>query len=193
MQRDKAHEVPYRLIQEGRVHRVRAVDRHAPRQGGRAAVRLAVDEIAPAADALADQQSERRQVAQAGKGQLFDPAVHKQGDHHADHRAVDRNAAVPDGDDLGRVLAVIVPFKDDVVNARADDADRHADDQAVHKVVRGDAKFLYAGVDVQRGKDKADADDDAVPVNILAEEIDGNAVQGEFQPQPRERDNMFHG
>src|SRR5699024_6782417 len=109
---------------------------------------------------------ERREVAQAGKGQLFDPAVDIQRDHHADHRAVDRNAAVPDRDDLGQMLAVVVPLENDVVDARADNADRHADDQAVHKVVRGDAEFLYAGVDIQRGEDEADADDDAVPVNI---------------------------
>ena len=112
MQRDEAHQIPDRFIQERRVHRGRAVDRHAPRQVGRAAVRLAVDKVAPAADALADQQAERRQIAQGGKRELFDTAVHIQRDHYADHRAVDGNAAVPDRDDLVRVLAVIVPLKD---------------------------------------------------------------------------------
>ena len=78
MQGNKTDQVPERFVQEGWVHRGRAVDRHAPGQIRLAAVRLAVDEIAPAPNALADQQAERRKVTQAGKGQLFAPAVRKQ-------------------------------------------------------------------------------------------------------------------
>ena len=193
MQADKAHQIPHGFIQEGRVHRVGPVDRHAPGQRGLAAVRLAVDKVAPAADALADQQAERGQIAQGGKRQLFHPAVNQQRDQHADHRAVDRNAAVPDGDDLGRVLAVIAPLEDHIIDARADNAGRHADDQAVDQVVRGDAKLLDTRIDIQRREHKADADDDAVPVDVLAEHIAGNAVQGEFQAEGREGNQVFHG
>ena len=50
MQQDEADEVPEGFVEERRVNHRAAVDRHAPRQDGRAAVRLAVDKVAPAAD-----------------------------------------------------------------------------------------------------------------------------------------------
>ena len=91
------------------------------------------------------------------------------------------------------MLAVIVPLKDHIVNARAHDADRHADNQAVDQVVRGEAERFDAGVDIQRGKDEADADDRAIPVDIITENIGGNAVDREFQAERRESNDMFHG
>ena len=93
MQQDKAGEVPEGLIEEGRVDHALAVDGHAPGEGRRAAVGLAVDEIAPAADAQADEQAERREIAQARERELFDAAVHEQADERADDAAVDSDAA----------------------------------------------------------------------------------------------------
>ncbi len=94
MQQDEAGEVPEGLIEEGRVDHALAVDGHAPGEGRRAAVGLAVDEIAPAADALADEQAERREIAQARERELFDAAVHEQADERADDAAVDSDAAL---------------------------------------------------------------------------------------------------
>ena len=192
MQQDEAGEVPEGLIEEGRVDHALAVDGHAPGEGRRAAVGLAVDEIAPAADALADEQAERREIAQARERELFDAAVHEQADERADDAAVDSDAALPDGDDLARVLRVVAPFENDVVDTRADDAEGHADDEAVGEVIRGDAEVLRPGIDVERGEDKAGADDDAVPVDVLSEHGAGHAAEREFQTEVRKTDSVFH-
>ena len=192
MQQDEADEVPEGFVEERRVNHRATVDRHAPRQAGRAAVRLAVDEVAPAADALADEQAERRKVAQARKRQLLDPAVHEKADERADNAAVDGDAALPDGDDFARVLGVVAPLEHHVVNACADDAERHADDEAVHQVVRGDAEFLRARAHVERRQNKAGADDDAVPVDVLSEHGAGHAVQRKLQSEVRKSNRMFH-
>lgn len=61
---------------------------------------LTVDKVAPSSDALTDQQTERRQIAQAGKRQFLNSAVHRQCNHNTDDRTVNRNAALPDGDNL---------------------------------------------------------------------------------------------
>ena len=58
---------------------------------------LTVDKVAPSSDALTDQQTERRQIAQAGKRQFLNSAVHRQCNHNTDDRTVNRNAALPDG------------------------------------------------------------------------------------------------
>lgn len=81
------------------------------------------------------------------------------------------------------VLRVVAPFENDVVDTRADDAEGHADDEAVGKVIRGDAEVLRPGIDVERGEDKAGADDDAVPVDVLSEHGAGHAVSVNSRPR----------
>ena len=88
--------------------------------------------------------------------------------------------------------AVVAPFENDVVDTRADDAEGHADDEAVGEVIRGDAEVLRPGIDVERGEDKAGADDDAVPVDVLSEHGAGHAVEREFQTEVRKTDSVFH-
>ena len=146
---------------------------------------LTVDKVAPSSDTLTDQQTERRQITQAGKRQFLNSAVHRQCNHNTDDRTVNRNAALPDGDDLARVLRVVAPFENDVVDTRADDAEGHADDEAVGEVIRGDAEVLRPGIDVERGEDKAGADDDAVPVDVLSEHGDGDTVDVKIQSERR--------
>ena len=67
MQHKETDKVPQRLVQERRVNRVRTVNAHTPRQRGCTAMCLTVDKVAPSSDALTDQQTECRQIAQAGK------------------------------------------------------------------------------------------------------------------------------
>ena len=192
MQQDEAGEVPEGLIEEGRVDHALAVDGHAPGEGRRAAVGLAVDEIAPAADALADEQAERREIAQARERELFDAAVHEQADERADDAAVDSDAALPDGDDLARVLRGSSPIR----KRRS----RYAQmmprgTQMMRQSVRLSEvmpKSFVRGIDVERGEDKAGADDDAVPVDVLSEHGAGHAVEREFQTEVRKTDSVFH-
>ena len=146
---------------------------------------LTVDKVAPSSDALTNQQTERRQIAQAGKRQFLHSAVHRQCDHNADDRTVNCDAALPDGDDLIRMLAVIAPFKCHIVNTGADDADRHTDDQAVHQIVRRNAELLRPPIDIQRRQHKAQTDNNAIPVNILAEQIDSDTVDVKVQAERR--------
>ena len=90
------------------------------------------------------------------------------------------------------MLRVVAPFENDVVDTRADDAEGHADDEAVGEVIRGDAEVLRPGIDVERGEDKAGADDDAVPVDVLSEYGAGHAAEREFQTEVRKTDSVFH-
>ena len=46
--------------------------------------------VAPSSDALTDQQTECRQIAQAGKRQFLNSAVHRQCNHNTDDRTVNR-------------------------------------------------------------------------------------------------------
>ena len=146
---------------------------------------LTVDKVAPSSDALTNQQTERRQIAQAGKRQFLHSAVHRQCDYNTDDRTVNCDAALPDGDDLIRMLAVIAPFKRHIVNAGADDADRHTDDQAVHQIVRRNAELLRPPIDIQRRQHEAQTDNNAIPVNILAEQIDSDTVDVKVQAERR--------
>ena len=146
---------------------------------------LTVDKVAPSSDALTDQQTECRQITQTGKRQFLNSTVHRQYNHNTDDRTVNCDAALPDGDDLIRMLAVIAPFKCHIVNTGADDADRHTDDQAVHQIVRRNAELLRPPIDIQRRQHKAQADNNAIPVNILAEQIDGDTVDVKVQAERR--------
>ena len=112
-QDDKACQAPDAFIQESRMHRSGGVDSHtggqcdlhrlqvgfgslavhAPGQRSVRAEGLLIDEVAPAADALADEEAQRDQVEQRQQRDLAplggQPAEHER----ADDRAVDGNAA----------------------------------------------------------------------------------------------------
>ena len=83
------------------------------------------------------------------------------------------------------MLAVIAPFKRHIVNTGADDADRHTDDQAVHQIVRRNAELLRPPIDIQRRQHEAQTDNNAIPVNILAEQIDSDTVDVKVQAERR--------
>ena len=56
-QQQHAQQIPQGFIQKGGMHRRGAVDAHAPGQGGLIAKGLGVAEVAPAADALSDEEA----------------------------------------------------------------------------------------------------------------------------------------
>src|SRR5712692_744243 len=123
---EQEHEqVPQRLVEERRMEEVglrearrpvRRRDVELPRQGGRPAERLFVEEVPPAADGLSDGDAGRRRVETAQDRQappMGEPEPH---DGPGDEPAVDGEAALPDRDDLRRVLAVVIPVEDHLVD-----------------------------------------------------------------------------
>ena len=102
MEQEKAHEIPQRLIEKGGVpvahHAVGAGDAHAQEEvvEDLRAVGLPVEEVAPAAHALADEQAQGHDVQIGGQLLLFDFGEEQQAQDRADDAAVNGDAALPD-------------------------------------------------------------------------------------------------
>src|SRR5690348_5437078 len=133
-QREHREHVPRELVQERRVELVRgalAVDLERPRQRRVLAVQLLVPVVAPAPDALCEQEAGRDRVheqADAVPGAAHDPRAGRdaEGDRAPDAEPArpHRERPVPVRVDGG----VLVPARDQVVDARADDPEDHAPD-----------------------------------------------------------------
>ena len=146
---------------------------HAAEYGGLRAERLAVHEVAPASHDLADQQSHDHQIGH-GK-QLELPSVgHANGhDDHSNHRTVNGKPAVPDGHCLAPVeLAAGIPeqvqIEDHIVHTGTDDPGGDPPQDAVHQVVLTDAVMLPLAHAEHRRQQQAQRDQDAVPINPMA-------------------------
>src|SRR3989442_1810554 len=125
------HEVPDRLVEEGRVEILvlaeaeRAVwrrDVEPPRKIRRSAERLFVEEVPPASDRLAERDRGGRDVETAEDRK---PPVVRQpraDEGTQDQPAVDREPALPDGDDLPWVPAVVIPVEENLVEPRSHEA-----------------------------------------------------------------------
>ena len=179
VQQQKAHKVPQALVQKRRmyIHGLPAGERepHAGKGLGLAAERLAVDEVAPAADALADEQTGRADVRHDAEGDLLFPAPDDAGQQSRDHAAVDGEPALPDLERVDGVLPVVAPLEDDVVQPRADDGDRDHPDEKIVERVRRDAAAAAVPRAVKHCEDEAHGDNHAVPVKRAAEERERRA------------------
>ena len=140
-----------------------------------AAEGLAVDEVAPAADALPDEQTGCADVRHRAEGDLPLPAPDDAGQDARDHAAVDGEPALPDLERVERVLAVVAPLEDDVVQPRADDGQRDHPDEKVIERVRLDAAAAAVPRTVEHRQDEAHGDDRAVPVKRVTEERERRA------------------
>src|SRR5213083_2387507 len=139
------HEVPDRLVEEGRVEILvlaeaeRAVwrrDVELPRKVRRPAERLFVEEVPPASDRLAERDRGGRDVETSEDRKP--PAVRQP---HADEGTqdqppVDREPALPDGDDLPWVPAVVIPVEENLVEPRSHEAREDRPLPAADDVVR---------------------------------------------------------
>src|SRR5438034_69693 len=170
------HEVPDRLVEEGRVEvlvlavaelAVRRRDVELPRQVRRTAVGLLVEEVPPAPDRLAERDRGRRHVEAAQDRKP--PAVREpRADERAqDQPAVDREAAFPDRDDLPRIPAVVVPVERDLVEPRPHEAREDRPLTAADDVIGRQALAFgltvaepEAGDDRRRHQNPVPADDD---------------------------------
>ena len=162
---------------------------HPPGQVRQAAEGLPVDEVGPAADDLAQEQADDGQVRHGAEGDLFQPGEDEGRQRPGDHGAVDGDAAVPDGGDPAPVqgaggVPVEVQVEDDVVDPGAQDAAGHRPEHEVQHMVLGEAVALGLLHAKQHPRQKAQGQDDAVPVDAVAD-VEGDGVRVEF-PVPEE-------
>src|SRR6516162_1317978 len=114
-------------------HRSAVRKDHRPRNLGRPAEELSIDEICdpakeePDGDRLGDDVGEREERDFAGAGEPHD------GDRHPERAAVERHAAMPDVKRLKRMKDIVAGFiEEDVTNAPAeDDAERRPYEEVV--------------------------------------------------------------
>ena len=198
MQHDKAEQAEQRFIQEAWVHIAdnlerRAVAVHTPRQIRCRTESLLVDKVAPAADALTDQETDGSHV-EHGENIHLPPFCDQAADEQrADDAAVNAEAALLDVEDLKRVLQILVArVKQHVVKTRADDAADQTADDRIKQVVLVDIHFFARCKAVQNGEQKADADDDAVPVNFAIAELQRDRVDLERDAELRKLNLMGH-
>ena len=109
------------LVLEEREGPVRRRDVEPPRQARRGAEGLLVEEIAPPSDRLTERHARRGRVEVTRQGQAPPPRVRAAGQESADQAAVERRPALPDGEDPPRVLPVVGPGEQHVVEPGADE------------------------------------------------------------------------
>ena len=177
--------------QVGRRRRVRtrvvrdavdALDRDTPRQVGRRAVQLLVEEVAPACDRLHDEEARGHDVRPAQERCTLVAAVQEGRDRPGDDPAVDAQAGVGRQEDLDRVVLVErVPLVDDVVGAAADQCgDGHDDDPVPEQV--GVLASPPGEADQHEVDDsQAHGVADAVPADGQRPELERDRVRGEIE------------
>ena len=152
---------------------------HAKEAGRHAAVGLSVEEVAPAADGLPKQQTDAGQVEEGKNFELPNTGIDQHAEHRADDAAIDGKAAAADVEeavprDAG--AEELVPLEHDVVQARADNGGRQADEHEIENVVLRDAELLGPAQAVRHGEQHADGDDDAVEFDLEVCSRDAEAV-----------------
>ena len=169
------------------VHRLTGTgdELHAPGQGGLAAECLTVHEVAPAAHGLTDEQTHNDQVGERAQLEAAAAAEDIAGGDGHDDTAVDGQSAVPNGDDPAPVQRTVSVFElgqveDDVVDPCADDGQGHAPQHAVQQVILADAVLRPLAHTEPQGQHHAQGDEDAVPVDGLAADVEGHGGRGKL-------------
>ena len=168
VQEQKSGQIPQGFVQKRGMHRHAAIDDHAPGQAGGAAVGLGIDEISPPADALRQQKAQTGQVKRAQQVAFVFFAEQHHHDHRGDDGTVDGQTAVPHSDDLAGMGAVIIPFAQNVIDARPDDGAGQAPKHRVDEPVRIPVELRTTGNGVQDSCQKSCCQNDAVPHDVLA-------------------------
>ena len=168
---------------------------HAPGEACVGAEGLDVDKVSPAADALADQKAADHQVQRRHELHPADLAHQKADQHAADESAIDGHAAAAGVEDLAEILSIVVPLQDHIVGPGSHDAADGAAQNDVEHPVGVHAKLPGAAADVQNRQNKAQRDQDAVPVYRQVPNRKGHSVYLKIQPQSGEGNGvccLFH-
>ena len=192
VQDQEARKIPQAFVQEGGVvvfplARHRIVQAHAGEGHGRRAEGLPVEEVAPAAHKLADEEAHNHQVQQCGQGAFFNAAIDGNAYKGSDDCTVDGKTAVPDVQHGDGVVGVVRPAEHAVINSGADDGKGRDPEDAVENVVLGQPGPLAAAAAIDSGQQQAKGDDHAVQVDGQGPDIE--VPDGiDLNSQQRERD-----
>ena len=161
-------------------HAVRTFNAHAQEEIAKnlLAEALPVEEIAPAAHTLTDQQPQNHDVQIGGDFLLFDLREEKQSQNPADHAPVDGQTAPPDVEDGGEVAPIAVPAEDHIVDSGADNGCGHGEEDCVRHPVKVGAELGDSGTHVENGQQEAQGDHQAVEVDIQSEGGKGKGAGG---------------
>src|SRR3989442_356507 len=155
-------EVPHRLIEKRRVEvlelaepgrPVRGRDVELPGQVRRPPEGLLVEEVAPTSDGLADCDAGRGHVEAPQHGQAPSPGQERADQRPDDEAAVDGEPTFPDGDDLRRVLPVVIPVEDHLVEPRAHQPREDRPLRGADDVVGGELLAVWLAMDEPEAHD----------------------------------------
>ena len=163
--------IPQFLGNHGRVHNA-CLDPHGQQIVRVAAEGLAVEEISPASDHLARNQSQNTGVCHAQKGLLLYPCIHSQRQNRPDDSAIDGQAAGSQIENLDGVVLVQLPVENHIVQPRSDNGKNDGIEGKVQVKVR----VLTSAPGVPHGhphaRQHSQSDDDAVKSHPEAENTD---------------------
>src|SRR5438093_4270260 len=141
---------------------IRVTDAQPVRGFARDSVMLAIDDVADPPDGEAEQDARGCRVGAEPDRQVPADADEKAREHAANRTAPDRDAALPDEEDLQRVREVVLPAIDDGHDPRADDPAGDTPGGNGGRVVLRDARTDEAKWEPHSEQD-ADRGEDAVP------------------------------
>ena len=163
----------------------RSLAHHRPRKICDGSVGFLVEEVAPSADTLTDQETNHHDVENGQEFHLLDLGDDQAAEQGADDAAVDRETAFVDIEQLVEVAAVVIPFEDTEIQPCADDAGDQSGKNTIHQLAGIDVVTRRALVAVHYGKQQADRDDQAVPINLEAAKLKRDAVDREVPSEKR--------
>ena len=178
---------------DGAAHQVifRCFAEHTPGQGGVAAESLLIEEVAPAAAALSDEEAHAGQV-EHGQHRHAPPFAGQAAEHKgADDAAVDGQTAVADGQHIPDGI-VIIGCHRHIIQAGAGDAQHHADEDDIHHRIGVDAELRAAAERKDQCEAEAEGDADAVPINIHVADAEGHPAQLKAEAEARELYQIRH-
>ena len=161
---------------------------HAEQAVGVAAERLLIEEVAPAADALSQQEPDAHDVQQGEELHLADLCHQKAHQQTADDAAVNGKPAAANVENAFPVAGVIAPVQQHVVGTGTHHAADDAADDAVQHAVRIQPVLFHLGECVDHCQHQSQRDENAVPLNVQPADRKGGAVDVEIDAQLREND-----
>ena len=179
MEQKEADEVPDGLVEEGGVPIPRdagsGLEAHAQEEAVKdlRAICFPVEEVAPAADALADEQTQGHEVQVGGQLLLLYLGKEEQTQDRADDAAVDGDAALPDVEGGDGIVLVVLPLEGYIVDPGADDGQGHGEEQGVGDQVEVRTEVLGPLPQIEDAQQEAEGDDNAVEIDLPAKDGKG--------------------
>ena len=181
MQKQEAHQIPQRFIQKGgvdigRLARNRVVQAHAQKAARFFPKGLPVKEIAPPADALADEKAQADQIQQGKYIQLLHPAVHQAAKDCPNNTAINGQAPLPDiqaGDGVGGIL---LPGEGAVIGPGAENCEGSHPQDPINDVIFPETELAAPAAGIQHRQTQPQGNHQAIPTD--AEAAQGNPCGG---------------